>query len=234
MKMTCKTLRNASLAIGLILAPAHMAFAADGDPLNPGATTSELSHQAPIHWVSVEQVAKSFEGQPPMTIGFDVDDTVLFSSPCFYYGQNKYSPGKFDYLKNIDFWTDINANCGPYSIPKEVAAKLIKLHTDRGDTIFFITGRTASEGEKLTETIQKAFGLEKINPVVFTAGSESKTAFMKQHEIKVYYGDADGDMRQALEVGARPIRVMRASNSTYKPMPKNGSFGEEVIIDSDY
>ena len=28
------------------------------------------------------------------------------------------------------------------------------------------------------------------------------------------------------------IRVMRAQNSTYKPEPKNGKFGEEVIVDS--
>lgn len=207
-------------------------FAAD--PLFPGATTDELSHQAPIHWVSVEQIAKTLEGKPALTVGFDVDDTVLFSSPCFYYGQNKYSPGKDDYLNNQAFWDEINANCGPYSIPKAVAAKLIDLHTKRGDTIFFITGRTKSAGEKLTETIKTAFNMTTINPVVFTAGSETKTAFMKEHALKIYYGDADGDMRQALQVGARPIRVLRASNSTYKPMPKNGSFGEEVIIDSAY
>jgi acid phosphatase (class B) len=219
----------------LVLVAALLGAApAFADALNPGATTDELSHQAPIHWVSVEQIAKTLEGQPPLTVGFDVDDTVLFSSPCFYYGQNKYSPGTDDYLNNQKFWDEINANCGPYSIPKAVAAKLIDLHTKRGDTIFFITGRTKSDGEKLTETIQTAFKMAKINPVVFTAGSETKTAFMKEHALKIYYGDADGDMRQALQVGARPIRVLRASNSTYKPMPKNGSFGEEVIIDSAY
>lgn len=73
-----------------------------------------------------------------------------------------------------------------------------------------------------------------INPVVFTAGDSTKTAFLKEHAVKIYYGDADGDMRQALEVGARPIRVLRASNTTYKPMPKNGAFGEEVIVNSDH
>jgi|EndMetStandDraft_3_1072993.scaffolds.fasta_scaffold02693_5 acid phosphatase class B len=32
---------------------------------------------------------------------------------------------------------------------------------------------------------------------------------------KIYYGDADQDIRQAQEVGARPITVVRASNMTY-------------------
>ncbi|MGF9565932.1 acid phosphatase AphA [Neorhizobium sp. BT27B] len=199
-----------------------------------GASTDELSHQYPIHWVDIEKIEKSLEGQPPLTVGFDVDDTVLFSSPCFFYGQQKYSPGKFDYLKNQEFWTDINANCDiNYSLPKEVAAKLIAMHTKRGDNIFFITGRTGSPGERVTETIKRNFRMASINPVVFTAGDATKTTFLKEHAVKIYYGDADGDMRQALEVGARPIRVLRASNTTYKPMPKNGSFGEEVIVNSD-
>ena len=79
-----------------------------------------------------------------------------------------------------------------------------------------------ASGEKLSEIIQTTFGVKNMHPVVFTAGSEEKTSFMRKHAIKIYYGDADGDMRQAKEVGARPIRVLRASNSTYKPMPKNG------------
>ncbi len=199
-----------------------------------GVTQDALTHRDPIHWVSVEQIEKSLEGQAPMTVGFDIDDTVLFSSPCFFYGQQKYSPGSYDYLKNDAFWADINANCDMnYSLPKEVAAKLIAMHTKRGDTIYFITGRTKSPGERLTETIKRDFKMDKINTVVFTAGDSTKTAFLREHGVKIYYGDADGDMRQAMEVGARPIRVLRASNTTYKPMPKNGAFGEEVIIDSD-
>ena len=200
-----------------------------------GTTTDQLAHHDPIHWVDVGQIEKSLEGKPPMTVGFDIDDTVLFSSPCFFYGQQKYSPGKFDYLKNQAFWDDINTNCDiNYSIPKDVAAKLIAMHTKRGDTIYFITGRTKSDGERVTETIKRDFGMDKINPVVFTAGDATKTAFLKDKGVKIYYGDADGDMKQAIEVGARPIRVLRASNTTYKPMPKNGSFGEEVIVDSDH
>lgn len=212
------------------------ASAQDASNLYPGVTASDLMTTAPVHWVSVEQIAASLERQPAMTVGFDVDDTVLFSSPCFHYGKMKYSPDSEDYLGMDEFWTDIHTNkCDQYSVPKEVARELIDMHTERGDEIYFITGRTKGSGkEMLTSAIQTAFGIENMNDVVFTASSENKLEFLRDHELTIYYGDADSDMRAAREADIRPIRVMRAPNSTYKPEPKNGSFGEEVIVDSTF
>ena len=43
-----------------------------------------------------------------------------------------------------------------------------------------------------------------------------------------------GDIGAAREVGARGIRILRASNSSYKPLPMAGAQGEEVIVNSDY
>jgi len=227
-------MRRSLTALSALLLLAAPAFAEDVSNLNPGITTSEILATAPVHWVSVDQIAASLEGQPPMAVGFDVDDTVLFSSPCFYYGKMKYSPTSEDYLKMDAFWTDIHTNnCDQYSIPKDVARKLIDMHTARGDDIYFITGRTrGSGGETLTAAIKKAFDIEKMNDVVFTASSENKVEFLKDHKLKIYYGDADSDMKAAIAADIRPIRVMRAQNSTYKPEPKNGKFGEEVIVDS--
>lgn len=227
-------MRRPLIALSALLLLAGSALAEDVSNLNPGVTTSELLATAPVHWVSVDQIAASLEGQPPIVVGFDVDDTVLFSSPCFYYGKMKYSPTSEDYLKMDAFWTDIHTNnCDQYSIPKDVARKLIDLHTARGDEIFFITGRTrGSGGETLTAAIKKAFNIEKMNDVVFTASSDNKVEFLKDHKLKIYYGDADSDMKAAIAADIRPIRVMRAQNSTYKPEPKNGKFGEEVIVDS--
>jgi len=227
-------MRRSLTALSALLLLAAPAFAEDVSNLNPGITTSEILATAPVHWVSVDQIAASLEGQPPMAVGFDVDDTVLFSSPCFYYGKMKYSPTSEDYLKMDAFWTDIHTNnCDQYSIPKDVARKLIDMHTARGDDIYFITGRTrGSGGETLTAAIKKALDIEKMNDVVFTASSENKVEFLKDHKLKIYYGDADSDMKAAIAADIRPIRVMRAQNSTYKPEPKNGKFGEEVIVDS--
>lgn len=50
--------------------------------------------EQPIHWISVEQLKKELEGKAPINVSFDIDDTVLFSSPCFYHGQQKYSYGQ--------------------------------------------------------------------------------------------------------------------------------------------
>lgn len=227
-------MRRSLTALSALLLLAAPAFAEDVSNLNPGVTTSEILATAPVHWVSIDQIAASLEGQPPMAVGFDVDDTVLYSSPCFYYGKMKYSPTSEDYLKMDAFWTDIHTNnCDQYSIPKDVARKLIDLHTARGDEIYFITGRTrGTGGETLTAAIKKAFNIEKMNDVVFTASSDNKVEFLKDHKLKIYYGDADSDMKAAIAADIRPIRVMRAQNSTYKPEPKNGKFGEEVIVDS--
>jgi hypothetical protein len=62
-----------------------------------------------------------------------------------------------------------------------------------------------------------------------------KTSFMCERALNIQhgdYGDADSNMRSALEVDAWPIRTLRAPNSTHVPLPKNGSFGQEVIADS--
>ncbi len=59
--------------------------------LNPGTNVAKLAEQAPVHWVSVAQIENSLTGRPPMAVGFDIDDTVLFSSPGFWRGKKTYS-----------------------------------------------------------------------------------------------------------------------------------------------
>jgi acid phosphatase (class B) len=186
-----------------------------------------------VRWLTIAELAHGLQGQMPMAVGFDIDDTLLFSSPCFYYGQQKYSPGSDDYLKNAAFWQEINAGCDRYSLPKDVARALIDLHQQRGDTLYFITGRPHTEGEQLTTLLQKTFGIAAMQPVIFTSGPE-KTRFIREHGLHIYYGDADSDIVSARAAGARPIRVMRAVNSSYRPLPVNGALGEEVLVDSTH
>ncbi|SQC20852.1 acid phosphatase/phosphotransferase [Klebsiella pneumoniae] len=83
---------------------------------------AQLAEQAPIHWVSVAQIENSLLGRPPMAVGFDIDDTVLFSSPGFWRGQKTFSPGSEDYLKNPQFWEKMNNGWDEFSMPKEVRA----------------------------------------------------------------------------------------------------------------
>ena len=226
--------------VALLTAAAIPAMAAKTEPYtNQGTNAREMLVEQPIHWISVEQLKKELEGKAPINVSFDIDDTVLFSSPCFYHGQQKYSPGKHDYLKNQDFWNEVNAGCDQYSIPKQIAIDLINMHQARGDQIYFITGRTAGDKDGVTPVLQKAFNIKDMHPVEFMGGRELSTKYNKtpgiiKHKVTIHYGDSDDDILAAKEAVVRGIRLMRAANSTYQPMPTLGGYGEEVLINSSY
>ena len=145
-----------------------------------------------------------------MAVGFDIDDTVLFSSPGFWRGKKTYSPDSEDYLKNPAFWEKMNNGWDEFSIPKEVARQL-------SDNFHIPAGN--------------------MNPVIFAGdkpGQNTKTQWLQDKNIRMFYGDSDNDITAARDVGIRGIRILRASNSTYKPLPQAGAFGEEVIVNSEY
>lgn len=201
------------------------------------ASTLKHSKAGNIRWLSFDGLAQSLHDQPPMRIGFDVDDTVLFSSPGFYYGMNKYSPGSAKFMAMDTFWVEMNNTLDQFSIPKDIARRLIKLHQARGDTIYFITARPATLTEKLTETLTKTFDLQHPNKVVFTGfkrGENYKIAPIKRLHIRLFYGDSDSDIEAAQINDARAIRILRAGNTTYKPLPDYGNLGEEVLQDSQF
>lgn len=215
------------------------AHASSPSPLYPGTNVAKLAEQAPVHWVSVAQIENSLLNRPPMAVGFDIDDTVLFSSPGFWRGKKTYSPDSEAYLKNPEFWEQMNNGWDAFSIPKEVARALITMHVKRGDSIYFVTGRSQTKTETVSKTLQDDFLIPaaNMNPVIFAgdkAGQNTKVQWLKEKNIKVFYGDSDNDITAAQEVSARGIRVLRASNSTYKPLPNAGAYGEEVIINSEY
>jgi len=201
-----------------------------------------ISTQLPIiaknvNWTTVEKIEKSLP-EKPITVGLDIDDTMLFSAPVFYYGQQKYSPGKFDYLKNQDFWNEASTGADKFSIPKQSAVKLVIMHLKRGDIVYFITGRTApTKGkETLTKTIRNIFPKEyrtQIKPVVFANGLE-KVKQIKEHKVTVFYGDADSDITSAKDAKIRGIRFLRGVQTTYRPIPVAGKFGEEILENSNY
>lgn len=66
------------------------------------------------------------------------------------------------------------------------------MRLERGDTVYFITGRVAPEGdETLTSLIQNLFPEEyqnQIGSVVFAAGFE-KEKQLKAANVDQYYGD---------------------------------------------
>lgn len=170
------------------------------------------------------------------TVGFDVDDTVLLSSPGFHYaftntdghnGSNRY--GKKP-LKSDAFWRDMNGFFDKFSMPKKIAKKVIAMHKRRGDKIIFVTARPASRNEILSSILKRTFG---VGDVIF-AGEIKKDLFIRRKGIKVFYGDADSDIRAAHDAGIRGIRILRSPSSTngwgYNP----GKYGEAVLENSTF
>jgi acid phosphatase (class B) len=189
-----------------------------------------------VRWISIEDIQESLKNKAPINVAFDIDDTVFFSSPGYYYGRNKYSPGDSSFLNMEEFWEEMNNGLDRFSLPKECARKLIDFHNKRGDSLYFITGRHKTKTETVTAIIAEAFGLTDPQKVIFTGparGRNMKIEPLKKLNVHIYYGDSDSDIEAAIAAEARPIRIMRAGNSTYKPYPDYGALGEEVLINSE-
>lgn len=163
-----------------------VALASSPSPLNHGTNVARLAEQAPIHWVSVAQIENSLAGRPPMAVGFDIDDTVLF--PVRASGAAKtFSPESEDYLKNPVFWEKMNNGWDEFSIPKEVARQLIDMHVRRGDAIFFVTGRSPTKTETVSKTLADNFHIPatNMNPVIFAGDKPGKIQNRNGCRIKI-------------------------------------------------
>lgn len=212
---------------------------------HPGMTVNNRADEDKVNWTDAETIAASLP-KAPITVAFDIDDTVLVSSQCFYYGRKRWSPDSYDYLHNQEFWDFVADGCDQYSIPKESAFKLIEMHQARGDTILFLTGRTPARDhddntlDELGEILRDTFKITDMHPVLYSRETVvapyqyDKTAHLKNHHVALYYGDSDSDILAAKEAGIRAIRVIRSAVSTNRPLPLNGGYGEEVVRESWY
>ena len=186
---------------------------------------------------TVEEIAGSLPSTP-VAVGFDVDDTVLFSSPGFYYAfsntdgpnaTNKYGSKP---LSSDLFWKDMSCDFDRFSMPKESAREIIEMHKKRGDKVYFITARPPVKGEILTRLLHREFKLEGQPDAIFS-GKTSKAVFIRKHNISVFYGDSDTDISEAHEAGVRAIRFLRSPISTNKSKYNPGMHGEVVLRDSE-
>jgi acid phosphatase (class B) len=210
------------------------------------AVHAQSNGAAGIRWISLHDLERSLPKESVRVV-FDVDDTALFTSGGFQWGTATYGPrivsagvsvreedlAAEDRAKFREFWTKMNNELDQYSVKKWIAVELIRLHKSRGDSIFFVTKRIHTGSEKLTETLKRVFGLPDLAPVTFT-NRESKAAAFKKIAPAVSYGDSDGDIRDSIAAGTRPVRVMRARTSVNAEPVHNGGFGEEVLIGSEF
>ncbi len=206
--------------------------------LASACSTSEYQQRNSYTTISVEQIFNSLPASS-IAVGFDVDDTVLFSSPAFYYvaynkdgtdGSNIYGTNPF---ARSEAWADINNKFDKFSLPKKIASRLIKMHLAREDKVYFITAREPSTQEQLTSLLKEAFQIPNMQPVIFV-GHNSKAEPLSKHDIQLFYGDSDSDIREAKDAGVRAIRILRAGNSTDPRKLDLGGFGEPILINSEF
>ena len=194
--------------------------------------------------ISVEQLALLLPRRP-IVVGFDVDDTLVFSAPAFNALQPQYDgdvirPKDYEKLtpaqqaKFHEFWDRLNDDFDDRSTPKAIGRRLLELHRQRGDTIYIISRRQSSTSgiDRCTPRYERLFAMKFAHPVVQTQ-LRDKTPFIRQRGIEYYYGDSDSDVTAAVAAGAVPIRVKRAATSYSKDAVHNGLLGEIVIKDSD-
>lgn len=197
-------------------------------------------------WVTVAEIEESLKNTPPINVGFDIDDTVMFPHAAFQIAYKKFcahddTPMKPSCTNKQKFWDHVNS-IGHLHMPKQVGKELIAMHLKRGDNIFFITAREKSKylPETMTRTLKNTFHISNMNKVIYlgmaTINTEKpgKTAPILENNIKIFYGDSDADIAAAKAANIRGIRVIRAPNSQDNfHMPLNGRYGEEVILGSD-
>lgn len=195
-------------------------------------------------------------------VGFDIDDTLLFSSPTFARG---FATGGTPAPGDVLFWTHTNA-CDPGceqetitlpdgtqrllpanepSTPKSRALELIELHQRLGHDVYAITARPDINGDFLRDHVEASLGI-RADHVFFEPdidqpkNPKGKTDRIASLKLDVFYGDSDSDITDAMSVEARavlPVRFLRSPRSTNRKEGKlnkyhPGYFEELILVDS--
>lgn len=149
-----------------------------------------------------------------LNVGFDIDDTVLFSRDVFLnVPEDKRDP--------LDYgW--INEHDDGLSLFIEPTVELIDYFVSNGHNVFFITARPGNNGQTLASFLTKGLGFPvTVKKNLFFSPSErigenrytTKQRIMKRLKLDLFYGDGDKDMIAALKAGAHPVRVVRHDRS---------------------
>jgi len=161
----------------------------------------------------------------PKRVGFDVDDTLLFSTPAFKKG---FRSGKIPFSRA--FWGVVNKSDSGNSIVKQKTKQILLHHKALGDTIYAITARNPYNGRYLKKFLNEKFGILRSHIFFEPHGKIKK---MRELKLDIFYGDSDSDITDADSAGVTPIRIMRSKKSSYKKKYHPGKFGEKVIKNSD-
>ena len=197
-----------------------------------------------------------------MSVGFDIDDTLLFSTPTF---TRAFATGGTPAPTDTVFWTQANRcdpGCAaetitladgttkdlPASDPSGVKAtvrELVAYHQALGAQVYAITARPDVQGDVLRSYIEAQLGIAAdhvfFEPDIDQPGNPAgKTDRMAALGLDVFYGDSDTDITDSQKVqGAqvRGIRVLRSPKSSNRKDGRlakyhPGYYGETIVADS--
>jgi len=167
-----------------------------------------------------------------LVVGFDIDDTVLFSRDVFLQ-----VPGN---LAEDAYWSWINTHDDALSVPIPPTIELVKFFHAKGHDVVFITSRPGIKGRQLARYLSKVVGFKvKVDDNLFFSPSEkvkghkypTKQEVMLSRQVDLYYGDSDGDIIAAIKADVHPVRVIR-HQASWQAYGAN-YFGNVLKSDSD-
>jgi acid phosphatase class B len=195
-------------------------------------------------------------------VGFDIDDTLAFTTPTF---ARAFGTGGTPKPDDAVFWNQANAcdqGCAAASITaadgtikqlsanvastaKAKALELIDYHRRLGHDVYAITARPDIAGDGLRNYMEAEFGLDRAHvffePDLSAPGNPAgKTDRIESLRLDVFYGDSDSDITDALKVTSRtvvPVRFLRNPTSSNRKDGRlnkyhPGYFGEAIVADS--
>ncbi len=156
----------------------------------------------------------AFSQTGKLKVGFDIDDTTLYSERAFVVAP-KTESGSTDYS-----W--INTHDNEYSLFIDPVVTLIHYFRAHGHEVFFITARPGVNGNNVGDFLAKNLNFDvKVDSNLFFSPKENvdnfryttKHRIMKKLGIDIYYGDSDTDMIAAIKADVHPVRIVRSDAS---------------------
>lgn len=156
----------------------------------------------------------SFSQTGKLKVGFDIDDTTLYSERAFVIAP-KTESGRTDYS-----W--INTHDKEYSLFIDPVVTLINYFRAHGHEVFFITARPGVNGDSVAAFLSKNLNFDvKVDSNLFFSPKEyvngfkytTKHRIMEKLGIDIFYGDSDTDIIAAIKADVHPVRIVRSDAS---------------------
>ncbi len=170
----------------------------------------------------------SIADKPIREVGFDLDDTLVFSTPTFERAYKMAKSRNFEPFSK-QFWSVVNALDASRSCIKTSVVDILEKHQRRKREIFVITAREPYNTEPARKFVNETFGIPEDHLYFEPNG---KTKRLKELGIDIFYGDSDSDVTDAQKAGIKAVRVQRNPKSAYEIKYHPGKFGETILSSS--